>query len=202
MLWSWILATIGVAGLFLTTRKLAAGFAIGMGVQVLWVAYAVVTDQYGFIFSASAFFAVNAWGLWQWTRPAKTTEKIKTLEEKEQELTVKIQEVQKLKQQIQMTRLSDNALRSTMLLNEESSRREKLGDFAETANPLAYFERKPPSEYTVSGDPIWNVYPFVRRYGTQIVLGPNSSKKYVLSKNEAYHAGRALMEASGYPEKE
>lgn len=66
MLWSWILAVIGVFGLYLTTRKMAAGFAVGVLVQILWINYALVTDQYGFIFSALAFGSVHAYGFYKW----------------------------------------------------------------------------------------------------------------------------------------
>ena len=45
---------------------MAAGYAVGVGVQVLWITYAVVTAQYGFIFSALAFGAVNALGFYKW----------------------------------------------------------------------------------------------------------------------------------------
>lgn len=71
MWWSVVLAAVGVFGLYLTTRKMAAGYAVGVGVQVLWITYAVVTAQYGFIFSALAFGAVNALGFYRW----KTEEK-------------------------------------------------------------------------------------------------------------------------------
>lgn len=68
MWWSIVLAVIGVTGLYLTTKKLAAGFAVGVAVQVLWIAYAVVTKQWGFIGSALAYGSVNALGLYRWTR--------------------------------------------------------------------------------------------------------------------------------------
>lgn len=71
MWWSVVLAVIGVLGLYLTTRKMAAGYAVGVGVQVLWITYAVVTAQYGFIFSALAFGAVNALGFYKWTTEGK-----------------------------------------------------------------------------------------------------------------------------------
>lgn len=67
MWWSWILAAIGVTGLYLTTKKLAVGFAVGVLVQVLWIAYAITTNQFGFIASALAYGAVNALGLYRWT---------------------------------------------------------------------------------------------------------------------------------------
>lgn len=74
MWWSVVLAAVGVLGLYLTTRKMAAGYAVGVGVQVLWITYAVVTAQYGFIFSALAFGAVNALGFYRWTNEDKEAE--------------------------------------------------------------------------------------------------------------------------------
>jgi hypothetical protein len=65
--WSWTLAAIGVTGLWLAGSGRRLGWAVGVGVQVLWVAYAVVTRQWGFIFSALAYGAVNIrnWRRWQ-----------------------------------------------------------------------------------------------------------------------------------------
>ena len=76
MWWSVVLAAVGVFGLYLTTRKMAAGYAVGVGVQVLWITYAVVTAQYGFIFSALAFGAVNALGFYKWKTEDKDLETI------------------------------------------------------------------------------------------------------------------------------
>lgn len=70
-LWSWALAAVGVSGVYLTTKKLYAGFIVGVLVQVLWVTYAVVTKQWGFIASALAFGWVNALGWYRWTRAQK-----------------------------------------------------------------------------------------------------------------------------------
>ncbi len=66
MLWSWMLAAVGIAGLVLAGRRKAVGWAIGLGAQVLWVAYAVATHQWGFIISALAYAAVYAknWLTW------------------------------------------------------------------------------------------------------------------------------------------
>lgn len=66
--WSWGLAAIGVTGVFLTTKKLYAGFIVGVLVQLLWISYAVASSQYGFIASALAFGWVNALGWYRWTR--------------------------------------------------------------------------------------------------------------------------------------
>lgn len=67
-LWSWALAAVGVSGLYLTTKKLAIGFAVGVAVQGLWIAFALVSGQLGFILSALGFAWVNALGWYRWTR--------------------------------------------------------------------------------------------------------------------------------------
>lgn len=66
MWWSWALAAVGVTGIYLTTRHMWQGFLIGICAQVLWVAYAVVTNQWGFLATAFAYGAVNAVGLRRW----------------------------------------------------------------------------------------------------------------------------------------
>jgi hypothetical protein len=53
--WSFILAGVGIIGLWIAGRKNAWGWAIGAGAQVLWIIYAVATQQWGFIASALAY---------------------------------------------------------------------------------------------------------------------------------------------------
>lgn len=67
MWWSWVLTAIGLTGLWLVTRKDQRGFLVGVAVQALWIAYAVVTHQWGFIVSALAYGVLNArgWAKWQ-----------------------------------------------------------------------------------------------------------------------------------------
>lgn len=66
--WSWVLAVVGMTGVYLTTLKKTTGFMIGLGVQVLWIIFAVTTQQYGFIFSAVGFGVMNTLGLIRWRR--------------------------------------------------------------------------------------------------------------------------------------
>lgn len=69
--WSMLLASIGIAGLYLTTRPEPVrwyGFIVGLAVQALWIAYAVTTHQLGFVVSAIAYGAVNAIGIRKWLR--------------------------------------------------------------------------------------------------------------------------------------
>jgi hypothetical protein len=58
MWWSWILAAIGVAGIFLVGRKTIWGWLVLCISECLWIAYALATDQYGFIVAAIAYGVV------------------------------------------------------------------------------------------------------------------------------------------------
>lgn len=57
-MWSWILAAIGVTGIFFVGRKTIWGWLILLLNECIWIAYALATDQYGFIVMATAYSAV------------------------------------------------------------------------------------------------------------------------------------------------
>lgn len=65
-LWSWVLAAVGITGIYLAGRMNKLGWAIGLGAQVLWLAYAIVTRQWGFIATAIAYGFVYARNWWRW----------------------------------------------------------------------------------------------------------------------------------------
>ena len=56
--WSWILAAIGVAGIYFVGRKTIWGWLILLFNEIIWTVYAITTEQYGFIVSAVAYAAV------------------------------------------------------------------------------------------------------------------------------------------------
>ena len=62
--WSWVLTAVGVTGLYFAGRKVWWAWLIGLGAQVLWLAYAIATQQWGFIVSAAAYG-------WIYTRNAR-----------------------------------------------------------------------------------------------------------------------------------
>jgi hypothetical protein len=67
-MWSWILAVIGVSGIFLVGRKTISGWLI-LGVnEFLWIAYSLSTKQYGFIFMALVYMAVYTKSYIHWKR--------------------------------------------------------------------------------------------------------------------------------------
>lgn len=55
MMWSYLLAAVGLAGLYLTGNMKSVGFLVGLAAQVLWVMFAVTTQQWGFIATAVVY---------------------------------------------------------------------------------------------------------------------------------------------------
>lgn len=64
--WSWLLTAVGVTGLILAGRNLWWAWLIGLGAQVLWIAYAIVTRQWGFIASAFIYGTVYVINTRRW----------------------------------------------------------------------------------------------------------------------------------------
>lgn len=73
ILWSIGLAAIGILGIYLAGKKNSLGWLIGLSAQVLWVVYAVATQQWGFIASALAYGFIYAknWLAWRSERFAQ-----------------------------------------------------------------------------------------------------------------------------------
>lgn len=65
-LWSWILAAVGILGIYLAGRKKAVGWLVGVGAQVLWLVYAVVTRQWGFLLTAVAYAGIYGKNYLEW----------------------------------------------------------------------------------------------------------------------------------------
>lgn len=68
--WSWLLTSVGITGLFLAGSKKKIGWALGIAVQVLWIAYALATEQLGFVVSALVYAGVYARNWLRWHREA------------------------------------------------------------------------------------------------------------------------------------
>jgi hypothetical protein len=68
MFWSWILAIIGVAGIYFVGRKTIWGWLVLLFNEALWITYALMTDQYGFIFSALAYAIVYIRSYIHWSK--------------------------------------------------------------------------------------------------------------------------------------
>lgn len=72
--WSYILTAVGVTGIWLAGRKSWTGWAVGLGAQGLWIAYAIATQQWGFIVSSLAYGSIYARNWWKWSHDAKRVE--------------------------------------------------------------------------------------------------------------------------------
>lgn len=73
MIWSFVLAAIGIFGIYLAGKKNLYGWAIGFFAQVLWIIYGLVSEQYGFIVSACAYGFIYGKNYLAW-RKAKLEE--------------------------------------------------------------------------------------------------------------------------------
>lgn len=74
MIWSFVLAAVGIAGIYLAGKKSKWGWGLGLAAQVLWVVFAITTAQYGFILTAVAYGFVYGKNLWQWHREESSKE--------------------------------------------------------------------------------------------------------------------------------
>lgn len=70
-LWSWALTLIGVSGFWLAGRKVWWAWYINIANQVLWTAYAVTTEQWGFLMGVPIYLAVFVPNAVRWTREAR-----------------------------------------------------------------------------------------------------------------------------------
>ena len=67
-MWSYVLAVIGVTGIFFVGRKTIWGWLVLLVNECIWIAYAIATKQYGFIFMATAYSAVYIRSYIHWKR--------------------------------------------------------------------------------------------------------------------------------------
>jgi len=70
-MWSYVLAAIGVTGIFFVGRKTMWGWLVLLLNECIWVAYALSTDQYGFIIMATAYSAVYIKSYLAWKKEAQ-----------------------------------------------------------------------------------------------------------------------------------
>ena len=68
---SWVLAAFGIATVFFAGRNKWWSWTIGIFTETLWVAYSIVTEQYGFIVASFAYIAVYFKNTIRWKRKAQ-----------------------------------------------------------------------------------------------------------------------------------
>ena len=68
MPWDYILSLAGVAGFILAGKKIWWAWYINIAAQFIWLAYALVTKQYGFLIGTVIYFAVFIKNAYDWTK--------------------------------------------------------------------------------------------------------------------------------------
>jgi hypothetical protein len=66
--WSWLLAVVGVTGIYVVGRKTIWGWLVLLVNECIWILYALATEQYGFIAMATAYALVYIKSYRQWRR--------------------------------------------------------------------------------------------------------------------------------------
>lgn len=59
-MWSYVLSAVGITGLYLAGSRKRVGWLVGLGAQLLWITYAIATDQHGFILASLCYGWVYA----------------------------------------------------------------------------------------------------------------------------------------------
>lgn len=63
VLWSYVLSLLGATSYLLAVRGIRVGLWVGVGTQFVWASYALISGQYGFLFSVALFGSINVYGL-------------------------------------------------------------------------------------------------------------------------------------------
>ena len=66
--WSWVIFAVGLAGFFLAGKKIWWAWYVNIANQVLWTAYAIVTQQWGFLVATGFYFFVFSRNAYLWTK--------------------------------------------------------------------------------------------------------------------------------------
>lgn len=74
VIWSFALTAVGLTGLWLSGSMRRIGWAIGLGAQVLWIAFAITFEAWGFLLSALGYGFVYARNWWRWREAARESE--------------------------------------------------------------------------------------------------------------------------------
>lgn len=67
-IWSWVLGFIGIAGFIAAGKKIWWAWYINIAAQFIWFAYAIVTQQWGFLLSSFVYMGVFVKNAYDWTR--------------------------------------------------------------------------------------------------------------------------------------
>lgn len=66
--WSWIVTIIGVIGFLLSGNKVWWSWYVNIANQILWIIFALVTKQYGFLVGVPLYLSVFGRNAYSWTK--------------------------------------------------------------------------------------------------------------------------------------
>lgn len=73
----WLLTVMGCTTFLLAGKKVWWAWYLGLATQVVWVVFALVTAQYGFLLGVPLYGAVYTWNAYKWTKEKFATEPAK-----------------------------------------------------------------------------------------------------------------------------
>lgn len=65
--WSWLLTVVGVTGFLLAANKVWWAWYVNLGCQGLWITYAIISHQPGFIAASLVYTVVFGRNAIRWT---------------------------------------------------------------------------------------------------------------------------------------
>lgn len=72
-IWSWALSAVGITGFVLAGRRVWWAWYVNLGCQALWLAYSLITKQYGFLAATIVYIFVFWKNARRWTKERKQT---------------------------------------------------------------------------------------------------------------------------------
>lgn len=70
-LWSWLLTIVGVTGMYLVGKKNRNGWLVAVASQGLWITFAIITGQLGFIVAAVIYGTIFIKNYLNWSKEDK-----------------------------------------------------------------------------------------------------------------------------------
>lgn len=64
----WVLSAMGLYCTYLVTKKVSYSWLASAVLQVMWIAYAIATAQWGFIPGPVIFIGIAVHGWWKWRK--------------------------------------------------------------------------------------------------------------------------------------
>lgn len=80
-MWSWVLGILGLLGFYLAGKKVWWCWYINIFNQILWLAYSLISQQYGFLVATAGYTIVFVKNAYSWTREHREKKYLEKLSE-------------------------------------------------------------------------------------------------------------------------